>query len=486
MAANPVVSRHIAIDLGASSGRLMDIRIASGRITIAEAARFRTPMAPDPATGYECWDTDQILRHIHEGLDRAAAQGPIASLGVDTWGVDFVLLDAQRQQVGKAVCYRDHRTDDWEKFFVRMPREEVYRRTGIQFMCFNTLYQLASTVAREPAWIERARHLLLMPDYLHFRLSGVLSNEYTDSTTSQLLSLSGDWDAELLAAAGLNKSLMQPPIPAGTVLGPIELASGTAQVVAPATHDTASAVAATPLEGLDEAYISSGTWSLMGIESFTPIATAQALAMNFTNEGGIERRFRILKNLMGLWLVQRVAAEHNISDFAALAKEAATCQPFTSIVNPDDPLFLNPPSMTEALCAYCRRFRQPEPQTAAELARCVFDSLALAYRNVKEQLEQLSGRPLSRIRIVGGGCQNHFLNQLCADACQLPVVAGPVEASALGNALAQSIALGELENVDAARALVRRSFPMTEFAPGPPVPAAVCGVFQQMLATRFQ
>jgi rhamnulokinase len=257
-------------------------------------------------------------------------------------------------------------------------------------------------------------------------------------------------------------------------------------VVAPATHDTASAVAATPLSGLDEAYISSGTWSLMGIESFTPIATAAALGMNFTNEGGIERRFRILKNLMGLWLVQRMAAEHDATDFAALAKSAAACSAFRSIINPDDPLFLNPPSMTEALRAYCRAMGQPEPRTVAELARCVFDSLALAYRNVKEQLEQLSGRPLRRIRIVGGGCQNQFLNQLCANACQIPVVAGPVEASALGNALAQMIALGELENVDAARALVRSSFRMTEFHPGPPVPGLVFRNFQQMLLTRFQ
>ena len=479
-------NRIIAIDLGASSGRLFDMQVVDGRLTYQQAARFRTPMVQDAASGYTCWDIDEIVRQIQEGLLRAAASGTIAGIGVDTWGVDYVLLDANRNQVGKAVSYRDHRTDNWETFFDRVPRAEVYRRTGIQFMSFNTLYQLAATAQQEPAWIEQARHLLMIPDYLHFRLSGVLSNEYTNSTTTQACGLDGDWDPVLLQAAGLTRSLMQRPIPAATVLGPVSVPGVTGSVIAPATHDTGSAVAAIPLESIDEAYISSGTWSLMGIESFEAIATAEALRMNFTNEGGLERRFRVLKNLMGLWPIQRLSEEHGVTDPGDLARQAATVPAFRSIINPDDPLFLNPPSMTDAVRAYCARFGQPEPRTILELARCVFDSLALAYRNVKEQLETLSGKPLTRIRIVGGGCQNQFLNQLCADACQLPVVAGPVEASALGNAVAQMIALGQLNDLNEARALIRSSFPMTEYRPAASVPEPVYRSFQQMLQARFQ
>jgi rhamnulokinase len=298
--------------------------------------------------------------------------------------------------------------------------------------------------------------------------------------------LSGEWDDALERAAGLKRRLMLPPIQAATVLGPAQINGGAVTIVAPATHDTASAVAGTPLENTDEAYISSGTWSLMGIESRVPYAGDDAMRMNFTNEGGLERRFRVLKNIMGMWPFQRVCEEHNLTDLRALDAEVERLPGWRSIVNPDDPLFLNPPSMTGAIRSYCRQMDQPEPLTVPEMARCIFDSLALSYRSVKEQLECLRQRKLSRIRIIGGGCKNRLLNQLCADACGLTVAAGPVEASVLGNLSAQMIALGTLENLEAARALVRASFPFEEYSPQADVPDVVYQKFQQLLKTKYK
>lgn len=480
-------TRHVAIDVGASTGRLVAGQLRDGCWSIQEVGRFRTPMVHDAATGYQCWDVDAIVAEVGAALALGATQDPVASVGVDSWGVDYVLLDAHLRQVGKAVCYRDKRTNGFlERFLQRIPAEEVYRRTGIQFLSINTLYQLAAGVEQEPQWMEEARHLSMIPDYLHFRLAGVVSNEYTNATTSQICGLDGQWDETLLRAAGVKRNLMQPPVQAATILAETRLNGQSVKVIAPATHDTASAVAATPLESGDEIYISSGTWSLMGIESLAPIATAQALAMNFTNEGGLERRFRVLKNIMGMWLLQRICAEHKVDDIAALIDRAAASPAFRSIVNPNDDLFLNPASMTDALRAYCRQTGQPAPDTLAQLARTVFDSLALSYAHVKEQLETLTGRKLTLIRIVGGGCQNQLLNQLCADACQLPVVAGPVEASALGNLSAQAIAMGRLENLNAARALIRKSFFLQQFRPESSIPGRVYRSFQTLALTRYQ
>lgn len=479
--------RICTVDLGAGSGRVVAGCLAEGRWALEEVGRFPTPVSNDAACGYQCWDLDAIVGHVRAALERAAALGPVASVGVDSWGVDYILLDGDLREVGKAVCYRDKRTNgQMEKFLSRMPAEDVYRRTGVQFLSINTLYQLAAACEQEKAWMDAARHLLMIPDYVHFRLSGVLSNEYTNATTTQACGLNGKWDQTLLEAAGLRRNLMLEPIDAATVLGEVQLASGRAKVIAPATHDTASAVAGTPLESSNEAYISSGTWSLIGIESGTPYAASEAMRMNFTNEGGLEHRFRVLKNVMGLWLLQRIAQEHKVTDIAALVAQAAQATPWRSLVNPDDALFLNPSSMTEALRDYCRQAGEPEPHTLGELARTVFDSLALAYWNVTRQLEELTGRRLERIRIVGGGCQNRLLNQLCANACQLPVLAGPVEASTIGNLSAQAIALGAIRNLDAAREVVRASFDIDEFRPGETVPESAFRRFEQLLHTRFQ
>ena len=475
----------LAIDLGAGSGRLVVGRISDGCWSLREVGRFRTPATTDGATGHQCWDTSEIVGQIERLLPLATASGTLASLGVDSWGVDYVLLDEDLRLVGLPVCYRDKRTEGMmERVQQRICAEDIYSRTGVQFLTINTLYQLAACVEQHPEWIDAARHFLMIPDYLHFRLSGVLANEYTEATTTQICGLDGEWDPVLMDAIGLKRTLMRSPIPAGTLLGDGTGAALGLKVIAPATHDTASAVAGTPLESADEAYISSGTWSLMGIESMTPIATPEARRMNFTNEGGLERRFRVLKNIMGMWPIQRVCEEQKITDFGALVERAAAAEPWRSIIDVNDHQFLNPASMTESIRNYCRSTHQPVPETPDQIARCVFDSLALSYRNVKEQIEVLCHRKLTRIRIVGGGCQNRLLNQLCADACGLPVIAGPVEASALGNLSAQMIALGVLENLNEARALICSSFEMHEFQPAAAVPRRALECFDGLLAAK--
>ena len=471
-----------AVDIGASSGRVILSELKDGILSLTEAHRFENTLRNDDVFGHQCWDLDFLETEMRKGLAAAQEKGSLVSVGVDTWGVDYVLLDEDLQRIGPAVSYRDHRTDDMmEAVFTQISRPEIYRRTGIQFLQFNTLYQLAATVRQHPDWLARARHFLMIPDYLHFRLCGVLSNEYTNATTTQLFNLhQDDWDADLLEAAGLPKDVMIRPVEAGTVLGNMpSLHSGDPiKVIAPATHDTGSAVAAAPLETEDEAFISSGTWSLMGIESKTPFADAQALDANVSNEGGVERRYRILKNIMGFWLIQRVRKELGSPDHAGLVTAAGDGMPWQSLIDPQDARFLNPADMTAEIQAFCRETGQPVPESAGALSRCIFDSLALSYRRVKQELETLRGRPVNHIRIVGGGSQNDLVNQLCADACGIPVTAGPIETTALGNVCVQMIALGQLSGLDEARALVRRSFPLTEYVPRHCVPEAVWDRFQ--------
>ena len=314
----------VAVDLGAGSGRLILGVVKHGALELREATRFTTPTRHDGTGRYQCWDIDAIEQHIREGLRQCSAQAQVASIGVDSWGVDYVLLDAEMRRVGEPVCYRDNRTEGMmELVQSRMPAEEIYRRTGVQFQRFNTLYQVAASVEQERAWMDEAEHLVMIPDYLHLRLSGVLTNEYTNATTTQMLGIDGEWDGTVLQAAGLKRGLMRTPVQAGSKLGQFELDGQLIAVIAPATHDTGSAVAGAPLESADEAYISSGTWSLMGIESMTPYVTPEAMRMNITNEGGVERRFRVLKNIMGMWPLQRVCEEFGISDVGALVDEAA-------------------------------------------------------------------------------------------------------------------------------------------------------------------
>jgi len=483
-------TRCAAIDLGAASGRVVVAECDGERLSLREALRFETPLGLDRDSGLQCWDLDAIEASVLAGLRAATSLAPVQSVGVDTWGVDYVLLDDRRRRVGPAVSYRDDRTSGiMEEVFARIPAEEIYRRTGIQFQTFNTLYQLAATARQNPDWLRRARHVLLLPDYLHFRLCGALANEYTDATTTQMYNIeANDWDDDLLAAAGVSREVMAPVVEPGTIVGEIDSPGGgerRVKVVAPGTHDTASAVAAIPLEGSGEVFISSGTWSLMGIESRVPFANATARHLNFANEGGVERRYRVLKNIVGLWLVQRIRQESGSPDHATLVEAARAAEPWRSLVDPEDLRFLNPPSMTAAIRGFCTESGQPVPEGLGGLARCAIDSLALSYRRVKGEIETLRGGAVSRIHIVGGGSQNRLLDQLCADACQLPVSAGPVETSALGNACVQLIALGALRSLADARALVRRSYAAEEYLPRGAVPEAVWERFQSFARPRF-
>jgi len=481
-------TRCAAVDLGAGSGRVVVAECDGDRLSLREALRFETPFCRDRESGYQCWDIDAIEGRVLEGLRAATAISPVQSVGVDTWGLDYVLLDADRRQVGPAVSYRDGRTRGiMEEVFARIPAEEIYRRTGIQFLTFNTLYQLAATARRNPEWLERAHHVLMLPSYFHFRLCGALTNEYTDATTTQMYNIeANDWDDELLATAGVSREMMAAVVEPGTIVGETQApgGSGRLKVVASGTHDTASAVAATPLDSPDEAFISSGTWSLMGIESPVPFANATARRLNFGNEGGLERRYRVLKNIMGLWLVQRIRQESGSPDHATLVEAAEAAKPWRSLVHPNDARFLNPPSMTAAIRDFCAGTGQPVPEGLGALARCAIDSLALSYRQVKDELETLRGRPLTRIHIVGGGCQNRLLDQLCADACRLPVSAGPVETTCLGNACGQLMALGVLRSLADARALVRQSYAVEEFLPRKAVPEAIWERFQSLAKER--
>lgn len=477
-----------AIDLGASSGRVAVVECDGERLWLREARRFETPQRRDLETGYQVWDLDGIEHEIHRGLTAAAAMAPLESVGLDGWGVDYVLLDAKLERIGPAVAYRDDRTRGlMEQVFARMPAEEIYRRTGIQFQPFNTLYQLAATARQHPSWLARARHLLLLPDYFHFRLSGSIANEYTNATTTQLYGIStDDWDGELLALAGISRELLSRPVQPGTRLGETsEIAGKRLEVIAPGTHDTASAVAAMPLSSNDEAFISSGTWSLMGVESQHPIASESARRLNFTNEGGVERRYRVLKNIAGLWLTQCIGRELGKPE-ASLLAAASAAAPWRSSIDPDDARFLNPPSMIEAIRSFCVETGQPEPADEGALVRCALESLALSYRHVKDELESLLGRRLTRIHIGGGGGQNGMLNQLAADACEVPVVVGPKEISLLGNGCVQLIALGALSSLDQARALVRRSCTAPELQPRAAIPEHVRARFQTFSRRRAE
>lgn len=467
-----------AIDLGASNGRVIVVDCDGERLRWREAHRFDTPRWRDP-DGHDCWDLAGIEREVVAGLAAAAAMSPLSSVGVDGWGCDYVLLDDQRRPVAPAVSYRDGRTRGMmEAVFARLPADEIYRRTGIQFQPFNTLYQLAATARQHPAWLASARHLVMIPDYLHARLCGAIVNEYTNATTTQLCGLtSRDWDDELLAAAGISRAIVAAPVEPGTPVGEAVLDGRRVQVIVPATHDTASAVAGIPLAGPDEAFISAGTWSLMGIESEQPFADATARRLNVTNEGGVERRYRVLKNIAGLWLVQRIAQELAIRDPDALVAAAQAAAPWRSLIDPDDPRLLNPPSMIAAIRALCAETGQPAPADAGALVRCALDSVALCYRRVKAELEALRGRPLARIHLGGGGGQNPLLVQLAADACELPVLVGAAESSALGNACVQLVALGVLGSLGDARAMIRRSIAPRAVAPRQRIPEAALARF---------
>lgn len=468
----------LAIDLGASSGRVMLGRWDGRRFDLRELHRF--PNGPISVMGRLHWDVLRLWQEVREGIARYATQHaePPAGIGIDTWAVDYALLDRAGETLGDPYHYRDRRTEGMQDYVDgRVSPQRLYEKTGIQRLPINTLYQLASMRRADDPRLEVAETLLLIPDLLHYWMTGRVVAEYTNATTTQFYNArTHGWALDLLEELDLPARLLPPVVAPGTILGELlpevrEEAGlrGPVPVIATATHDTASAVAAVP--GLDErsAYVSSGTWSLVGVETAQPILSERARELNFTNEGGVGGTIRFLKNVTGLWLLQecrrtwqREGKTYTWPDLVALAEEAA---PLRSAVDPDAPEFVNPGDMAAAIREYCRRSGQPEPESDGGVVRCCLESLALKYRWVLAALEELTNRRLDTIRIVGGGSQNRLLCQLTADACRRTVVAGPVEAAALGNVLVQAVASGRLPDIAAGRRAVAASEAQEVFEP---------------------
>ncbi|MRS17242.1 rhamnulokinase [Enterobacteriaceae bacterium RIT691] len=462
--------RHcVAVDLGASSGRVMLASYDRTKRTLAlrEIHRFMNTL--QKVDGSDCWDLDSLEAEIRCGLRKVCDEGIlIDSIGIDTWGVDYVLLNKEGQRVGLPISYRDSRTQGvMQRAELQLGRAEIYRRSGIQFLPFNTLYQFRALAEHQPNDVAHVAHALMIPDYFSYRLTGKMNWEYTNTTTTQMVNINTDnWDDDLLNWAGASRDWFGTPTHPGNVIGHWICPLGNQiPVVAVASHDTASAVIASPLADKHAAYLSSGTWSLMGFESKTPCTSDIALANNITNEGGAEGRYRVLKNIMGLWLLQRVLKEQSVTDLAALIARTEAIPACTYVINPNDDRFINPQDMSAEIQAACRESHQPEPKSAAELARCIFDSLALLYARVLHELADLHGQSFSQLHIVGGGCQNALLNQLCADACGITVVAGPIEASTLGNIGVQLMTLDELKDVVDFRKVVRDTHNLITFTP---------------------
>lgn len=440
----------LAVDLGAESGRVMAVRFDGRSLNLEELYRF--PNVTVMANGTLYWDVLRLWGDIQAGIAKGQALQP-ASLGVDTWGVDFGLLDRHDNLIGNPVTYRDRRTlGMMERALAMVPQEAIFAQTGSQFLSLNTLYQMLSLVASRSSQLQIASTFLMIPDLIHFWLTGTKVCEFSDATTTQMFDpVNGRWATNLMLNLGIPTTIFPEIVPPGTRLGAYEGIS----VIAPACHDTGSAVAAVPTATKDFAYISSGTWSLVGLEVDQPIVTPEALAANVTNEGGVYGTYRLLKNVMGLWILQQcratwAAAGLNYS-YGELVELARRAEPLTAVFKPDDPRFLPPGDHPQIIRTYCQQTGQPVPESVGAIVRCVLESLALAYREVLEQVAKVANRSISVIHIVGGGSQNELLNQMTADATGLPVVAGPVEATVIGNALVQLITLGEIADWAQAR-----------------------------------
>lgn len=468
---------YLAGDYGAESGRVMAGAFDGRRLTLSEVHRF--PNEPVRLPDGLHWDALRLFHELKNGV-RAAVRAhgrAVVSLGVDTWGVDYGLLDRRGALLGNPWHYRDSRTDDaMERVFRRVPREEIYRRTGIQFMQFNTLYQLFSAARTKEPQLAVADTLLFMPDLFHYWLTGRRANEWTIASTSQCADpVKKIWARSLLARLGIDARLFSEIIEPGTSLGPLrpdvaaEVGATHINVVAPCGHDTACAVVGAPLSGPKDAYISSGTWSLMGLESPRPVVTDAALAASLTNEGGAFGTTRLLKNIMGLWIVQECRRAWKAAgqdfDYATLTAMAAKATPFSALVDVSDPIFFPPGGMPERVARHCRALRQKPPAEIGAVVRSVLEGLALSYRETLAGLERVAGVRIERIRIIGGGSQNELLNQFTADATGREVVAGPVEATAAGNVLMQMFADGRIASAAEGREIVRHSFPMKTFEP---------------------
>jgi rhamnulokinase len=471
---------YLAVDLGASSGRVLAGLFKNGTLELAELHRFWNG-AEEQADGLH-WNIDRLFAEIKTGLRKGfELYGPaVQSIGIDTWGVDYGLLDGEGRLLNMPFHYRDARTNGkMEAVFQTVPKAELYRRTGLQFMPFNTIYQLAAELRSKRSSLPHAQKLLLIPDLLNFLLTGRAVNEYSNATTTQLIDAkTRTWDFELIRKLGLPEKIFGELVNPGTVLGRLtpELAKelgGNADVIAVGSHDTASAVAAAPLRSKHSAYLSSGTWSLMGLEEPEPILTAASAAANITNEGGVCGTIRFLKNICGMWLIQECKRNWDLGgaplSWQTIDQAVEEAEPFIAFIDPDAPEFAVPGDMPARIQEFCRHTGQRVPQGVGEISRVIFESLALRYRAVFQTLEALHGAPLETLHIVGGGCKNQLLNCMTADAINRPVIAGPVEATALGNILLQRIGNGDRADLAEGRKLIADSFETRTILPSDPV-----------------
>ena len=480
----------LAFDLGAESGRAVLGSIGGDTLTLEEKHRFPNPNGR--MSGHFQWNLLAQWEELKTGLRRAAgsknasAEHQIHGIGVDTWGVDFGLIGRDGDILGNPFHYRDHRTDGvMERTFGRVSRQKIFDVTGLQFMQFNSLFQLLAMQEAQSHALDAAQTLLFMPDLFNYLFTGVRKAEFSIASTSQMIDpRTGGWAIGLLQELDLPTKLLPQIVPSGTVLGALSedvavecgvVKAGAIPVIAPGCHDTASAVAAVPAApaplGVDAdwCYISSGTWSLMGVEIDKPIINDKALRYNYTNEGGVGGKIRFLKNIMGLWLVQECRRhwlkggyEHT---YAELTQMAARSRPFGPVFDPDHKPLGLPGEMPVKIDRFCAQTGQEPPASRGESIRACLESLALTYRRTIEGLEDVLGRKIAVIHIVGGGTQNELLNQMTADACARPVIAGPVEATAIGNILVQAMATGDVKNLDEARAIVRASFDVKRYEP---------------------
>jgi rhamnulokinase len=466
-------TRHfLAFDLGAESGRAVVGRLSSGTLDVREVNRF--PNGPVRCGDSLNWDILRVWREMTRTFESLTGTR-LESVGVDTWGCDYALIGEQGELLENPYHYRDVRTDGvMDAVFRRVPRDQIYAITGIQFLPFNTLYQLYAASLATPKLLDAASAIATIPDLLNYWFTGTLRSEFTNATTTQLVDArTRSWATGLLWDVGVPARLLTPIIEPGTILGPITPDvcphfAGT-PIVAPACHDTASAMASVTTGG-SLAFLSSGTWSLLGTELHAPVITPEARDLNFTNEGGVCGTTGLLKNIAGMWLLEscrrswaQSGREYSYDELLASAERDG--RPFRSLVDPDHRTFLHPTDMIEAIAGYCRQTEQEIPETPAAIVRTILESLALKYRAVLESLEEIVGRPFTAIRVVGGGSRNRILNQFTADATGRTVIAGPVEATALGNIAMQMLATGAVGSLAEARAIIERSFPVERFEP---------------------
>lgn len=472
------IYKFLAFDFGASSGRAMLAVFDGEKITLEEKHRFSN----DPVTvnGGMYWDVLRLFHEIKQGILKCANSGDrdIDCIGIDTWGVDYGLLDKNDKLLENPYHYRDTRTDGMmKKAFEAVPKEEIFKKTGIAFNWFNTIYQLLSDKLSDSTALKEAKTLLFMPDLLNYFLTGEKKTEYTIASTSQMFdSQKHVWAYEILENLGIRTDIFTDVVYPGERIGVLkkelaeELGVGRIPVIAVASHDTGSAVASVPVtETKDFIYISSGTWSLMGVELDKPIISDKAMQYNFTNEGGVNKTIRFLKNIMGLWLIQESRRqwerEGTLLSFDELEKQAREAKPFESLIDPDYEAFQTPGNMPEKIREYCRMTNQPVPQTKGAVIRCIAQSLAFRYRKTIEDMEDATGRKYSVINIVGGGIKDKMICQFTANATKRIVEAGPTEATSIGNVIVQAIASGAVKNLEEGRKIVKNSFDITRYEP---------------------